>query len=458
LSRYFASSALLPRGWARDVLIEVDAAGDIASVTPGSAPGEASRLGGSILPGMPNVHSHAFQRALAGRAERGSPDGRDSFWSWRETMYELTARVNPDQLEAIAAWLYVEMLKAGYTAVGEFHYLHHDRSGARFARSTETSDRIRAAAAETGIGLTLLPVLYTYAGFGERPPSAHQRRFTMDAGEFVALWDDLKTSIGDDPQARLGAAPHSLRAVAPADLGTVVEHVTSRDPQAPLHIHIAEQLREVEECIAWSGSRPIEWLYEHVNVDARWCLVHATHANDEELARIAGSGAVAGICPTTEANLGDGIFPTTAFLLEGGRMGIGSDSHATVDVAEELRWLEYAQRLVTGRRAVLCSSDVPSVGHYVYAAAANGGAQALGRRIGAIAPGHRADVIVLDVEAPPLLATPDASILDRFIFGGAAGAIKDVMVGGRWVVRDRKHSAEDEIARRYRVAIDALFG
>lgn len=447
----------MPHGWARDVLIEVDAAGDIASVTPGSTMGDASHLAGPILPGMPNVHSHAFQRALAGRAERGSPDGRDSFWTWRETMYEFTARVDPDQLEAIAAWLYVEMLKIGYTAVGEFHYLHHDRDGARYATKTETSDRIRAAAAETGIGLTLLPVLYTHGGFGGRMPSAHQRRFTMEADEFVALWDDLMRSMGDEPQARLGAAPHSLRAVTPQQLTAVVQHIASLGRPTPMHIHIAEQMREVEECIAWSGSRPIEWLYEHVNVDARWCLVHATHANDEELARIVASGAVAGICPTTEANLGDGIFPAPAFLREGGRIGIGSDSHATVDVAEELRWLEYAQRLVTGRRAVLCSPEVPSVGHYVYAGAARGGAQALGRRIGAIAPGHRADLVVLDAEAPPLLTTPDGALLDRFIFGGARDAVKDVMVGGRWVVRDRKHAAEDEIARRYRGASDALF-
>lgn len=457
MSRYFASSALLPRGWARDVLIEVDAAGDFASVTPGSVPGEASRFAGPVVTGMPNVHSHAFQRALAGRAERGGSDGRDSFWTWRETMYEHTARVDPDQLEAIAAWLYVEMLKAGYTAVGEFHYLHHDGDGARYATKTETSDRIRAAAAETGIGLTLLPVLYTYGGFGGRLPSEHQRRFTMGADEFVALWDDLVRAIGDDPQARLGAAPHSLRAVTAQQLTAVVQHVASHDRPAPIHIHIAEQIREVDECVAWSGSRPIEWLYDHVKVDATWCLVHATHANEEELARIVGSRAVAGICPTTEANLGDGIFPAETFLRQGGRIGIGSDSHATVDVAEELRWLEYAQRLVTGRRAVLCSPDVPSVGDYVYAAAANGGAQALGRRIGAIAPGHRADAVVLDRESPQLLATRDGVLLNRFIFGGARDAVKDVMVGGRWVVRDRKHVAEDEIARRYRDAIDALF-
>jgi formimidoylglutamate deiminase len=458
LSRYFASSALLPHGWARDVLIEVDAAGDIASVTPGSARGDASALAGPALPGMPNVHSHAFQRALAGRAERGSPDAGDSFWTWREKMYELTSRVDPDQLEAVAAWLYVEMLKAGYTAVGEFHYLHHDRDGARYARRTEMSDRIRSAATRSGIGLTLLPVLYTYGGFGGRPPSPHQRRFTMDAPEFVALWDDLAAQIGGDRETRLGAAPHSLRAVSPEHLDAVVAHVTSRDPQAPLHIHIAEQVREVEDCIGWSGSRPIEWLYDRVDVDPRWCLVHATHADGAEIARIARSGAVAGICPTTEANLGDGVFPAGTFVHDGGRIGIGSDSHATVDVAEELRWLEYAQRLATHRRAVLCSAEVPSVGQFLYAAAATGGAQALGRPIGALAPGRRADVVVLDREIPALLASADEDLLDRWVFGGATGAIRDVMVGGRWVVRERMHVVEDEIARRYRIAIDALFG
>jgi formimidoylglutamate deiminase len=365
--------------------------------------------------------------------------------------------MDPEQLEAIAAWLYVEMLKAGYTAVGEFHYLHHDRDGVRYARKVETSERIRSAAAATGIGLTLLPVLYAHSGFGGRPPSDHQRRFTMAADEFVALWGDLRTTIGADRQTRLGVALHSLRAVSPEQLAGVVHHVSSRDRSAPIHIHIAEQIREVEDCVAWSGSRPIEWLYGHVDVDAHWCLVHATHANDAELARIAGSGAVAGICPTTEANLGDGIFPAAPFLREGGHIGIGSDSHATVDVAEELRWLEYVQRLVTGRRAVLCSSATPSVGEYVYAAAASGGARALGRRIGAVAPGHRADLVVLDPEATPLLATPDGALLDRFIFGGAASAVEDVMVGGRWVVRNRRHAAEVEIARSYRRAVEELF-
>ncbi|HSR43385.1 MAG TPA: formimidoylglutamate deiminase, partial [Longimicrobiales bacterium] len=357
---YVADRALLPGGWARDVLLEVDGEGVLARVAPDGA-ADAERIPGVVLPGVPNLHSHAFQRGMAGVAERRGPD-RDTFWSWRETMYRFLGRLGPDDVQAIAAQLYVEMLGAGYTSVAEFHYLHHGPDGTPYEDRAEISLRLVEAAREAGIGLTLLPAVYTAGGFGGRPPEDGQRRFLLDEEGALGLLEALRPRADDDPRLGLGLALHSLRAVPPNTLAAAVEAALGLDPTMPIHIHVAEQEREVEACLAWSGARPVAWLLDHAPVSRGWCLVHCTHLSDAEVERLAASGAVVGLCPTTEANLGDGIFPLADFLGSGGRFGIGSDSHVSVSPVEELRWLEYAQRLLRRERNVAPGARDASTG------------------------------------------------------------------------------------------------
>ena len=345
---------LLPDGWRSPGFIDVDDAGNIVALPDGPAPGtNVGHIAGYAVPGMPNLHSHAFQRAMAGLAERSGP-GEDSFWTWRETMYRFVDRLSPDDLEAIAAQLYVEMLKAGYTSVGEFHYLHHAPDGDAYEDPGEMSLRILAAADRAGIGMTLLPVLYAAAGFGGQPPGAGQRRFVNGADEFLGLVTSLGRMCADDPQRRVGMAPHSLRAVPPEILAAALDGF---DRHAPVHIHIAEQVKEVEDCIAWCGTRPVDWLLSNADVGDRWCLVHATHMTPSETSALAACGAVAGLCPTTEANLGDGLFSLPAYQAGEGRWGIGSDSNVSISPVEELRWLEYGQRLVLRKRGVTASGE-----------------------------------------------------------------------------------------------------
>ena len=456
-TRYFAESALLPEGWARDVALVVDDEGWLLEARAGAAAEGAERLAGPVLPGMPNLHSHAFQRAMAGLAERAGP-GEDSFWTWRQVMYGFVGRLEPEQVEAIAAQLYVEMLKAGYTAVAEFHYLHHDRDGRAYADPAEMSRRIAAAAAASGIGLTLLPVLYGFGGFGGAPAGEGQRRFLNAPEALLGIVEAAGRGDGGPPgQSRVGLALHSLRAVTPESLRAAVEGVTALDPDAPIHVHIAEQVKEVEDCLAWCGRRPVEWLLEQAAPDRRWCLVHATHMTEAETAALAASGAVAGLCPTTEANLGDGLFPAPAYGAAGGHFGIGSDSHISVSPIEELRWLEYGQRLVRRRRNLLSGGpEAPSVGGWLWREALEGGAQACGRPIGRLAAGLRADLLVLDPDSPLLIGRDGDLLLDALIFSGNRAALRDVMVGGRWVVEDYRHRDEEAIAARFRAALAAL--
>ncbi|MDJ0944360.1 MAG: formimidoylglutamate deiminase [Kiloniellales bacterium] len=452
--KLFAESALLPAGWRRDVRFEIDAEGSLAAVEPQASAEGAMRLAGPALPGLPNLHSHAFQRAMAGLAERAGP-GDDSFWTWREVMYGFLERLEPGQIEAIAAQLYVEMLEAGYTAVGEFHYLHHDPRGEPYADLAETSRRVIAAAARTGIGITQLPVLYRHGDFGGGAAGPGQRRFLNDPERLLRLVESLAADHRDDPQVRVGAAPHSLRAVTEAELTELLAGLAALDAQAPVHLHIAEQQKEVQDCIARSGQRPVEWLLGRFEVDARWCLVHATHVTEEETRRLAETGAVAGVCPTTEANLGDGIFPARAFLEAGGRLGIGSDSHISVSPIEELRWLEYAQRL-TARARNLLVGEGASVGGSLYRWALKGGAQALGRPIGRLAPGCRADLVVLDPKVPVLLGKQEDGLLDALVFAGNVNPVRDVMVGGRWRVEQGRHRERDAVFENYRKALKFL--
>ncbi len=395
------------------------------------------------LPGIANLHSHAFQRAMAGLAERQT-NPQDSFWTWRETMYRMASRFDPDTLHAIAAQLYAEMLEAGYTTVCEFHYLHHAPDGRSYADPAAMSQALIAAAKGTGIRLTLLPVLYMTGGFDGRPLSERQRRFGHDVEGYLSLLDALRAK--QDDTMRVGACFHSLRAVPEAAMREVLAVLPA---DARIHIHIAEQLGEVQDCVALRGKRPVEWLLDNFGVDARWTLVHATHLTEEEVAGIARSGATVALCPTTEANLGDGLFPLRAYLDANGAWGIGSDSHISVSPVEELRWLEYGQRLITRRRNIAVLEGSPSVGETllqgVYASAAN-------------ATGFDGvdDSVVLDADAPILAGAKDGDAVDRWIFSGNRPLVKDVTVAGRQVVRGGRHIDSEAIAAGYRQTMEQL--
>lgn len=444
----WAARALLPDGWAGDVRITL-AQGRIASVQPGTAPAAGDSRVERLLPGLGNLHSHAFQRGMAGLTEVGGRSG-DSFWSWRELMYRFVDRLDPDSLQAIAEQAYVEMLESGFTRVGEFHYLHHSPGGAAYAQAGEMSGRIAAAAANTGIGLTLLPVFYAHADFGGVAPSAAQRRLIHDLDGFARLLDDCKGSLKTLPDAVLGLAPHSLRAVTPEQLAALVPLT-----DGPIHIHIAEQQREVQACLAWSGQRPLQWLLANAPVDARWCLVHATHVDASELQGIVGSGAVVGLCPITEANLGDGLFPMQAFAAAGGRFGVGSDSNVLIDAAEELRLLEYGQRLQLQARNVLAQAGASS-GRWLFEQAGEGAAQALGIARSGIQVGASADLLELDPTHPALLARNDDALLDSWLFAARGGAVRTVWRAGQPVVRDGRHVDRARIAARFAGVLRSL--
>jgi formimidoylglutamate deiminase len=445
-----APYALLPSGWERDVRFDIDRTGTITGITPASPTQSATLLAGPIIPGMPNTHSHAFQRAFAGRAERATSND-DSFWTWRSAMYDLANRITPDDLEAIAAQLYIEMVCAGYTSVCEFHYVHHAPGGRRYDDPAEMSLRLLAAADTAGIGMTLLPVFYHSSDFGGAPALLEQARFVHDVEGFMALFDALAPRCATS-QRRLGIAPHSLRAVDAEHLQALIAALEERDPLAPIHIHIAEQQREVLASLATNGARPVEWLLANAHVDERWCLVHATHMTEEETAAVAQSGATVAICPTTEGNLGDGFFPLAAYLNDHGHLSIGSDSHVSVDPAEELRWLEYAQRLRSHRRAITTSPEA------IYVRTARDGARATGRAVGELAIGRRADFLVLDAEHPSIIGPDIETIVDRWITSGRQNCLRDVFIGGEHVVIEGKHPRSDAVAARFRKTMAALLG
>jgi formimidoylglutamate deiminase len=443
MTALFARHALLPQGWRRDVLLEWDGSGDLAAVVDGAAPPLGVARAEYVVPGMVNLHSHAFQRALGGLAEKAG-DGPDSFWTWRELMYRFAGRITPEQVEAIAAQLYSECLRHGYTAVCEFHYIQRDPQGGMYARPAEVAERIAAAAQHSGIGITLLPVLYSHAGFGEQPLKPGQQRFRTDVGQVLRIAEALEQLRGG--QLEVGAAPHSLRA---AGAGQIRELASGLPAARPLHIHVAEQQAEVEQSLAWCGKRPLRYLMEQAAIDARWCLVHATHLDAGEVAALADSGAVAGLCPTTEANLGDGIFPLAPYIEAGGRFGIGSDSHVSHSPVEELR-------LAHQRRNVAVTHRQRDVAQYLWQAALAGGAQACGRRVGALEAGRRADLLVLDGAHPNLEGLAEDDVLGRLVFCGNDNLVRDVLVGGHWVVQGGRHMAQEAIAERYRRAVHQL--
>ncbi|MCF8211250.1 MAG: formimidoylglutamate deiminase [Rhodoferax sp.] len=447
--RLFATDALLPSGWARDVLLAWDANGQLIEVTAGSAmSADVPVAAGPVIPGMPNLHSHAFQRAFAGLTEYRGQE-QDSFWSWRALMYQFAARIRPEQLQAIANWLYIEMLEAGYTAVCEFHYVHHDQDGSPYADDAALSLCLLSAARTAGIGLTLLPVLYQTSGFGNTPPMPGQRRFIRSTDSMLRLLEHLRPTC-DAQGARLGLAPHSLRAVPPDSLREVLHGLQAQDPTAPVHIHIAEQTGEVDSCLAWSGQRPVEWLLNHAPVDAHWCLVHATHLSPAEIARAAATGAVAGLCPTTEANLGDGIFAMPAWQRAGGHWGLGSDSHACVNAAEELLMLEYSQRLHTGQRNVLATPEQPQVATAMTLAAVAGGAQASARPIAGLAVGQQADLVALDAKHLALAGLNGPDKHSAHVFAShRSSAVQSVWVGGKLQVEQGRHPLHTPAARAF---------
>lgn len=440
-------NALLPSGWARGVRVEM-AQGLISMVTTDVAAQAGDDRHAIAVPGLSNVHSHAFQRGMAGLTEhRGASD--DDFWSWREVMYRFLDHLDPDDVEAICAMAYVEMLETGYTRVGEFHYLHNDATGLRYNDPAEMAGRVIAAAGATGIGLTLLPVFYAHADFGGTPPKPGQRRFLSDLDSFAALIDACGRLIPED--AKLGIAPHSLRAVTEDELGVLIE----MHKHGPIHIHIAEQVKEVEASLAHSGARPVEWLLGHADVDARWCLIHATHMSEAETDAVAASGAVAGLCPITEANLGDGIFPAVRYLARGGRIATGTDSNILIDPAQEIRALEYSQRLIHKGRNLLASEQHPSVARRLFDAALSGGAQALDAAQG-IAVGLAADIVTLNADHPALYGRQGDFLLDSWIFAARAGAIEDVWHRGRKQVANGRHQYRDTVVERYRRVLDRI--
>jgi formimidoylglutamate deiminase len=446
----FFDIALLPTGWSRAVRVAI-ADGVIAAVLPDAKADTAEHVRGIAVPGLANLHCHAFQRGMAGLAERRGPVG-DTFWTWREVMYRFLGVLTPDDVEAIAAQAYMEMLEAGFTSVGEFHYLHHDIDGSPYADLGEMAARIAAAAAETHVGLTLLPSLYMTGGFGGAPAAPGQRRFLNDPDRFIKLVERSREAVAHLPGANIGIAPHSLRAVPPGAL----RRVTEAFREAPVHIHAAEQVKEVEECIATLGARPVEWLLANAEVDARWCLIHATHMTAEETRALARSKAVAGLCPLTEASLGDGIFPAEAYLAGGGQFGVGTDSNIQIDAAAELRQLEYGQRLAHRARNVLTLHEGESTGRRLFAEALAGGAQALGRQAAAIEVGCLADIVVLDAEHPDVAEGQGDQWLDAWVFVAGKSAVRTVLAGGRTVVEDGRHTARDSIVERYRRTLRRL--
>lgn len=444
--KLYAHKVLLNDGWANDKTISITN-GVITAITDGKD-SDAQVANGVVIPGMVNCHSHAFQRAFAGFSEQGS-EGQDSFWTWRKIMYQFLDQLSADDAQAIASQLYIEMLKMGYTRVAEFHYLHHQIDGENYTPLTTMAESIFKAAKTSGIGLTMLPVMYRFSGFGPLEPNDGQKRFINSVEQFNQLVTDCFSLTNDYNNTNVGIAPHSLRAVDKASLNSAVNHVRSLDDKAPIHIHISEQQKEVDDCLAHYGERPVQWLLNNADLDKHWCLIHATHIDENERRGIIKTGAIAGICPTTEANLGDGIFPTTEFLAEDGTFAIGSDSHISVNPIEELRWLEYAQRLIKQQRAILATSEQASVGLNLWQRAALGGAQSTNSNTGSLEIGKQADLLVLDANQTKLFANSDKNLLDSLIFASQKNPVQDVMVNGSWVIESGKHADEEICANKF---------
>ena len=449
----FAELALTPEGWAKNVRVTVDQLGRISAVESGVKPNPDDQYlwNRILLPALSNLHSHSFQRAMSGLTEKRL-EKRDSFWSWRELMYRFLERLTPEHIEAIAGLVFMEMLECGYASVGEFHYVHHQRGGQHYDNIAETSCRVIKAAQKAGIGLTHLPVFYMQGGLNGKSLAEGQLRFGNERDGFLQLLEQAQVALLKAPEDYLlGIAPHSLRAVSQESLQEIIKARTS----GPVHIHIAEQLKEVDDVQKSYGARPVEWLLQNVEVDSRWCLIHATHMIPEEIQNVAKSGAVVGLCPITEANLGDGVFDGSEFLSSGGKYGIGSDSNVFIALTEELRLLEYSQRLIRKERNVMTSNS-GSVGRALFNDALLGGAQALGRKSGSLSPGNWADLVSLNAESLSLWGCSDDQFLDRWIFTADDSLVCEVWSAGRQMVAQGQHIHRKEIEKRYRSVIQEI--
>ena len=451
MSVIWSTMALIGDDWHNNVRIDIDA-GRISAIAPDAPRDPAAVTVGCVVPAPVNCHSHAFQRAMAGLTERRGAAGQDSFWTWRQLMYRFLDQLTPEQVEAIAAQVQVEMLEAGYGASVEFHYLHHQPDGTPYDDIGEMAQRILAAAASTGIGLTLLPVMYQFGGCDRRPLGAGQRRFGNDPESFVALVASAGAGMGDlPPDCRLGVAPHSLRAVAPEDLGGLAKLA----PDGPIHMHLAEQLAEVDEVSAAWGARPVEWAIDNIDLSARWCLIHCTQMTAAETVNLARTGAIAGLCPLTEASLGDGIFDGMRWAEAGGAMAVGSDSNIRISLAEELRQLDTSQRLRDHSRAAFATAE-RSTGRALLQAVAAGGAVSAARGTGRLEVGAVADILALNSTHPDLFGVTGDTLLDTFIFAGDSGMVSDVWSAGRHLVRDGRHIDRARILAAYGRAVAAL--
>ena len=465
-TRYLLKTALLQQGWVDNVCVTVNADGMFESVTTdhqSDSDSEYQCIDSTVVPGIANCHSHAHQRAMAGLGEKATIDSdtqskaTDSFWTWRKVMYHYLERIKPEHLYAISKQLYIEMLRSGYTNIAEFQYLHHDINGQAYANPAEMTLQCMSAANDIGIGFTALPVLYRYGGFGGQDSLEGQKRFINDSDRFCDIVERLFDAAKDLGLSKnsVGIAPHSLRAVTDELLRTTIENLSSFS-LAAIHIHIAEQTREVEDCLDWSGERPVEWLLNRFSVDESWCAIHATHMTEKETIDLAKTGAVAGLCPTTEGNLGDGFFNINEYLAANGNWAIGSDSHISIDPVEELRWLEYGRRLVDRQRNIMASTNQLHTGASLLEGAVAGGAQSSGLPIGQIAPDYRADFVVLDEKHPRLYGRQKSDLVDSWIFSGNENLVKDVYVAGKVVIQNGRHADQDNAAKQFKKAIDEL--
>ncbi len=458
-STLFCAHGFTGQAWVRDLRLTIDADGRIQSLKMGQAPqrGDVILQHQALMPAACNLHSHTFQRAMAGRTERTeSKSEGDSFWTWRTMMYRFLDHLGLEQVEAIAALAQMEMMEAGFAAVAEFHYLHHQTDGSAYDNPAEISHRVMSAAEETGIGLTHLPVLYSYGGAGNQPLSGGQRRFGHKIDTFTTLIESLRSDMNRVPKDwNLGAAPHSLRATDPEQLHILKSFMGD----APIHIHIAEQQKEVEAVTEWLGARPVEYLMGNIGIDKNWCLVHATHMTASETDNLARSGAVAGLCPITEANLGDGIFPGTSFQRAGGTYGVGTDSNTGITLNGELRLLEYGQRLRDQSRNAMLPPDSihGSTGQTLYEDILRGSAKALSRTSGQLAEGQWADLLTLDLSQPAMTGLTADQMIDGWIFGTSTNGIHSVWSAGRQMVEAGRHIKRDQIIAGYRDAITSLF-
>ena len=462
---YFMPCVLLADGWANNVQLSVGEDGLISAVAQDVDPSveDLIHISGTVIPGIPNCHSHAHQRAMSGLGEKASIDpatqkkASDSFWTWRTVMYHYLERIQPHHLHAIASQLYLEMLKVGYTNTAEFQYLHHDLNGASYENPAEMTLQCLQAARDVGIGFTALPVLYRHGGFGGQDALDGQKRFLNDADQFCEIVNRLFDAVSSTraQSASVGIAPHSLRAVTDELLNEVIQNLSTHE-LAAIHVHVAEQTKEVEDCLAWSGERPVEWMMNRFAVNENWCAIHATHMTEQETVRLAKSGAVAGLCPTTEGNLGDGLFDINSYSAENGSWAIGSDSHISISPVEELRWLEYGRRLFDRKRNILATETELHTGMKLLEHALQGGKQSSGLKIAELKVGSRADFVVLEDLHPRLYGRNQSDLIDSWIFSGNENVVRDVYVSGMPMVVDGHHPKEQEIEQNYRRVIDEL--